>query len=68
MKASHEIVSMPLFKPNYRHAIEISGGLGPTAGQIFRIGTMGENARREYVDKVLQVLDEAFRSAISSKL
>lgn len=51
-----------------KYAIEISGGLGPTAGQIFRIGTMGENARREYVDKVLKVLSEALNLAVSSKL
>lgn len=57
-----------LFTFPFRHAIEISGGLGQTAGQIFRIGTMGENGRRIYVDKVLQVLDEAFKLALSSKL
>ena len=29
------------------HAIEVSGGLGPLAGQVWRIGVMGEGARIE---------------------
>lgn len=48
--------------------MEIAGGLGPSAGQIFRIGTMGENSHRQYVDKALKVLDEAIKLALSSKL
>lgn len=39
--------------------MEISGGLGPTAGQVFRIGLMGQNATTERVDRVLQVFQEA---------
>jgi alanine-glyoxylate transaminase / serine-glyoxylate transaminase / serine-pyruvate transaminase len=30
-----------------RHSIEVSGGLGPLAGQAWRIGVMGEGARPE---------------------
>ena len=30
-----------------RHSIEVSGGLGPLAGQAWRIGVMGEGARAE---------------------
>lgn len=30
-----------------RHAIEVSGGLGPLAGQAWRIGVMGDGARPE---------------------
>lgn len=41
------------------HSMEIAGGLGPTAGEIIRIGLMGENGRREYADQVLAVLDQA---------
>lgn len=48
------------------HSMEIAGGLGPTAGQIIRIGLMGENARRQYVDQVLRVLTDAIR--VQSKL
>jgi alanine-glyoxylate transaminase/serine-glyoxylate transaminase/serine-pyruvate transaminase len=29
------------------HGIEVSGGLGPLAGQVWRIGVMGEGARIE---------------------
>ena len=36
--------------------IEIGGGLGPLAGQIWRIGLMGYNARPENVDRVLAAL------------
>lgn len=39
--------------------MEISGGLGPSAGQVFRIGLMGINATVERVDHVLRVLREA---------
>ena len=39
--------------------MEISGGLGPTAGKVFRIGLMGPNACEENVDLVLKVLKEA---------
>lgn len=44
---------------SYRYLVEISGGLGPTAGQVFRIGLMGQNATTERVDRVLQVFQEA---------
>jgi len=36
-----------------RHGIEVGGGLGKLAGQIWRIGLMGENARPEIVDRLL---------------
>ncbi|TVR48532.1 MAG: alanine--glyoxylate aminotransferase family protein [Puniceicoccaceae bacterium] len=38
------------------HAIEIGAGLGPLAGNIWRIGLMGHNARPEIVDRVLAAL------------
>ena len=37
--------------------IEVGGGLGPLAGKIWRIGLMGENARTEVVDRLVQALD-----------
>ncbi|XP_034941813.1 serine--pyruvate aminotransferase, mitochondrial [Chelonus insularis] len=43
--------------------IEISGGLGPTVGKIFRIGLMGINAREEVVDRFLIALDEVLTFA-----
>ncbi|MCL1816108.1 MAG: aminotransferase class V-fold PLP-dependent enzyme [Clostridiales bacterium] len=38
------------------HYIEIGAGLGPLAGQIFRIGLMGYNAKPEIVDKLIAAL------------
>jgi len=37
--------------------IEIGAGLGPLAGKIWRVGLMGEGARTENVDRLLQALD-----------
>ncbi|KAJ8680114.1 hypothetical protein QAD02_015901 [Eretmocerus hayati] len=42
-----------------RYNVEISGGLGPTAGKILRVGFMGMNATPGHVDLVLRALDEA---------
>jgi len=36
--------------------IEVGAGLGPLAGEIWRIGLMGENARPEAVDRLLEAL------------
>ncbi len=39
------------------HDIEIGGGLGPSAPDMWRIGLMGHNARRDIADRVLGALD-----------
>jgi alanine-glyoxylate transaminase / serine-glyoxylate transaminase / serine-pyruvate transaminase len=39
------------------HGIEIGGGLGPSAPDMWRIGLMGYNARRDIADRVLAALD-----------
>ena len=41
-----------------RYGIEIGGGLGPWAGQCWRIGSMGHTARHRNVTLVLAALDE----------
>jgi alanine-glyoxylate transaminase / serine-glyoxylate transaminase / serine-pyruvate transaminase len=41
------------------HDIEIGGGLGPLAGQVWRIGLMGESARQENVLAVLAAVEQA---------
>ena len=46
-----------------RHKLEISGGLGPSAGLVWRIGLMGVNATDEKVDFVLECLQEALDQA-----
>ena len=38
--------------------IEISGGFGPLAGQVWRVGLMGHSARKENVDMLLGALKE----------
>jgi alanine-glyoxylate transaminase/serine-glyoxylate transaminase/serine-pyruvate transaminase len=41
-----------------RYGIEIGGGLGPVAGEIWRIGLMGGTARLRNVTLLLAALDE----------
>lgn len=41
------------------HLVEISGGLGPTVGQVWRIGIMGLNADLKVVNRVLDSFKEA---------
>ncbi|RCJ31593.1 alanine--glyoxylate aminotransferase [Nostoc minutum NIES-26] len=38
------------------HSIEIGGGLGELAGQVWRVGLMGFNSRKESVDQLLAAL------------
>jgi alanine-glyoxylate transaminase/serine-glyoxylate transaminase/serine-pyruvate transaminase len=40
----------------HEHDIEVSGGLGPLAGQVWRIGVMGEGARPEAQERLLAAL------------
>ena len=44
-----------------RHGIEISGGFGPLAGRIFRIGCMGHSCSSRNVLALLPALAEALR-------
>lgn len=44
-----------------KYSLEISGGLGPTAGQVWRIGIMGHNARPGNVAMMLSALEDALR-------
>ena len=41
--------------------IEIGGGLGPLAGKIWRIGLMGETAKKESIQKLM----DAFRKILN---
>jgi len=55
-----------------KYRLEIGGGLGPTAGRIFRIGLMGGNATEANVDFVIRALLEAVdavkRERVASKM
>jgi alanine-glyoxylate transaminase / serine-glyoxylate transaminase / serine-pyruvate transaminase len=42
-----------------KYSVEIAGGLGPTAGQVWRVGLMGYNAHPENVAIVLDVFRDA---------
>ena len=41
-----------------KHRIEIGGGLGSLAGAVWRVGLMGEGARPEVVQRLLEALGE----------
>ncbi len=40
------------------HGIEISGGFGPLAGKIFRIGVMGPLATTEHVREFIEAFEK----------
>jgi len=42
-----------------KYALEIAGGLGPSAGKVWRIGIMGYNATEANVNFMLEKLEEA---------
>jgi alanine-glyoxylate transaminase/serine-glyoxylate transaminase/serine-pyruvate transaminase len=44
-----------------KYEIEVGGGLGALAGEIWRVGLMGENARRENVERLLEALRREIR-------
>jgi alanine-glyoxylate transaminase/serine-glyoxylate transaminase/serine-pyruvate transaminase len=51
------------------HSIEVGGGLGPDAPDIWRIGMMGTNAHTETADRLLEAFDavlEAPRANVSA--
>jgi len=43
------------------HLVEIAGGLGPTAGKVWRIGVMGNNASLKTVNIVLDAVADALK-------
>jgi len=52
-----------------KHGVEIGGGLGALAGQVWRIGLMGTNSTPANVDLLLNLLElelPAFRSAAAA--
>ena len=58
---NHHFVSFSFVVVTRR--VEIAGGLGSTAGRIWRVGLMGQNATDERVDRVLEVLADSIKSA-----
>lgn len=51
-----------------KYRIEVAGGLGPTAGQIFRLGLMGQNATQELADMLVKVLLDGIAATKDAKL
>ncbi|XP_053727286.1 alanine--glyoxylate and serine--pyruvate aminotransferase a [Synchiropus splendidus] len=50
------------------HNLEISGGLGPSAGVVLRVGLMGCNSSKANVDMVLAAIREALKYCHKSKV
>ncbi|XP_054839488.1 alanine--glyoxylate aminotransferase [Eublepharis macularius] len=50
------------------HGIEVSGGLGPSADKVLRIGLMGYNCTKFNVDRVLHSLEDALQHCLKNKL
>ncbi|KAG5851162.1 alanine--glyoxylate and serine--pyruvate aminotransferase a isoform X1 [Anguilla anguilla] len=50
------------------HQIEISGGLGPSAGKVLRVGLMGCNSSIANADMVLAALGDALKCCHRSKV
>lgn len=44
-----------------KYSVEVAGGLGPTAGKVWRIGLMGANAKPANVTLVLAAMEDALR-------
>ena len=45
------------------YSVEIAGGLGPTAGKVWRVGIMGYNAKPQNVALVI----ESFRDGLKKQ-
>jgi len=43
------------------YSLEIAGGLGPSAGKVWRIGIMGYNARLANIELVLAAFRDGLR-------
>lgn len=52
-----------LVKGLYAQGVAVAGGIGPTRGQVLRLGLMGEGARREPYGEFLKALDRVLALA-----
>ncbi|WP_018110404.1 aminotransferase class V-fold PLP-dependent enzyme [Thermus igniterrae] len=46
-----------LVRALYAEGVAVAGGIGPTRGQVLRLGLMGEGARKEFYQAFLKALD-----------
>lgn len=65
---SNEIRKFAKFQIPFSHKVEISGGLGPTAGKIFRFGMMGQNATPEKVDFLIKIFKESIEQGMGGRM
>ncbi|WP_234554570.1 aminotransferase class V-fold PLP-dependent enzyme [Thermus caliditerrae] len=52
-----------LVKALYAEGVAVAGGIGPTRGQVLRLGLMGEGARKAYYQVFLEALDRVLALA-----
>jgi alanine-glyoxylate transaminase/serine-glyoxylate transaminase/serine-pyruvate transaminase len=52
-----------LVRALYAEGVAVAGGIGPTRGQVLRLGLMGEGARREAYGVFLEALDRVLALA-----
>ncbi|WP_347241338.1 aminotransferase class V-fold PLP-dependent enzyme [Thermus sp.] len=52
-----------LVRALYAEGVAVAGGIGPTRGQVLRLGLMGEGARKELYGAFLKALDRALALA-----
>jgi len=52
-----------LVKALYAEGVAVAGGIGPTRGQVLRLGLMGEGARREAYGVFIEALDRVLALA-----
>ncbi|MDW8356558.1 aminotransferase class V-fold PLP-dependent enzyme [Thermus sp.] len=52
-----------LVKALYAEGVAVAGGIGPTRGQVLRLGLMGEAARKEPYRRFLEALDRVLALA-----
>lgn len=44
-----------------KYSVEIAGGLGPSAGKVWRVGIMGYNAKPQNIETVLQAFKDGLK-------
>jgi alanine-glyoxylate transaminase/serine-glyoxylate transaminase/serine-pyruvate transaminase len=52
-----------LVKALYAQGVAVAGGIGPTRGEVLRLGLMGEGARKELYQAFLEALDRVLALA-----
>ena len=59
MKKLLSIISFIFFlNQSFANNIEIGGGLGPLSNKIWRVGLMGETAKKENIQKLMDAFSK----------